>query len=69
MSRIIRGSAISLFGKQNNILGYIPSLDTPQFHQGRVDTIEFILNKIRVWNISGGNIDQICEAITRITFS
>lgn len=69
MSRIVRGSAISLFGKQNNILGYIPSLDNSQFHQGRVDAIEFILNKIGLWNISGGNIDQICEAIARITSS
>ena len=69
MSRIVRGSAISLFGKKNNILGYMPSLDNSLLHQKRVDTIEFLLSKIGVWNISGGNINQICEAIARITFS
>lgn len=67
MSRIIRGSAISLFGRQSNILGYIPSLDNPQLHQGRVEAIEFILKKIGLWNISGGDIDQVCETIAKIT--
>lgn len=67
MSRIVRGNAISLFGVNNNILGYTPSLDNLDLHQKRVAAIECLLNEIGVWNVSGGNLDQICEAIHELT--
>ncbi len=38
MSRIVRGNAISLFGVNDNILGYTPSLDNLDLHQKRVGT-------------------------------
>lgn len=69
MSRIIRGSAISLFGVDNQILGYIPSLDNPSLHQKRVTAIECLLGKIGIWNVSGGNLNQICQTIYEITQS
>lgn len=67
MSRIIRGNAISLFGVNNNILGYTPSLDNLDLHQKRVAAIECLLNEIGVWSVSGGNLNQICEAIYELT--
>lgn len=69
MSRIVRGNAISLFGADDQILGYTPSLDNLDLHQKRVAAIECLLGKIGVWNISGGNLDQICQAIHQIVQS
>lgn len=67
LSRIIRGSAISVFDKNKNIMGYMPSLDTEELHQNRVNLISYLINKIGIWNISGGDLDQICETIKDIT--
>lgn len=67
MSRIVKGSAISLFGVNNNILGYTPSLDNLDLHQKRVAAIECLLNEIGVWSVSGGSLDRMCEAIYELT--
>ena len=69
MSRIVRGNAISLFGADDKILGYIPSLDNLDLHQKRVAAIECLLSEIGVWNISGGNLGQICQTIYEIAKS
>jgi hypothetical protein len=66
ISRIIRGSAISVFNKDKNIMGYMPSLDTREFHENRVNLINFLINDLGIWNISGGNLDQICNQIEKI---
>lgn len=63
MSRIIRGTGISVFGINNNILGYIPSLDTEQLHQNRVRAIETLVESIGIINVSSGNLEELCEVI------
>lgn len=63
MSRIIRGNAISLFGADRKILGYTPSLDTVEIHQKRVAAIEYLVEDLGVWYVSGGNLEEVCEAI------
>jgi hypothetical protein len=65
MSRIIRGNAISLFGADNRILGYTPSLDSPEIHKRRVEAIEYLVEDLGVWYISGGNLKEICQAISK----
>lgn len=69
LSRIVRGSAISVFGKDNNILGYMPSLDTQELHQNRVDFINHLVKNVGIWNVSGGDLNQICEIINDINKS
>lgn len=63
LSRIIRGSAISIFGANNNILGYLPSLETQSTHQNKVDLIDHLTKRMGIWHVSSGNLDEICEAI------
>jgi hypothetical protein len=67
MSRIVRGHAISLFGADNRIMGYTPSLDNQKLHKKRVAAIECLQRDIGVWNISGGSLNQVCEAIYRLS--
>lgn len=67
MSRIIRGTGISVFGTNNNILGYIPSLDTEQLHQNRVRAIETLVENIGIINVSSGNLEEMCEFVHEIT--
>jgi len=67
MSRIVRGSAISVFGENNQILGYIPSLDSYELHRKRVDSIEAMMSETGIISVSGGNLSQITEAIYRIS--
>lgn len=67
LSRIVRGSAISVFDSNKSIMGYMPSLDTEELHQNRIDLINYLIKNVGVWNISGGNLDQICEIIKHIT--
>lgn len=69
MSRIVRGSAISLFGTDDRILGYTPSLDNFELHQKRVAAIECLLSRIGVWSVSGGNLNQLCETIYELVQS
>lgn len=66
LSRIIRGSAISVFGADKSILGYMPSLDSQPIHQNRVDLINYLVKKKGIWHVSGGNLDEVCKAISSI---
>ncbi|MEO6508547.1 MAG: hypothetical protein ABIO02_01210 [Patescibacteria group bacterium] len=66
MSRIIRGSAISLFTNHSRILGYLPSLDNEEIHNSRINFIEGLINNVGIWKISGGNIDELAQEINRI---
>lgn len=63
LSRIIRGTAISVFGEDDHFLGYMPSLDTPELHERRVQTIETMVNNIGVTSISGGNLSELAEVV------
>lgn len=63
MSRILRGTAISVFGKDNHFLGYMPSLDTIDLHERRVQAIETMVNDIGVMSISGGNLFELAEVV------
>lgn len=69
LSRIIRGSAISLFGKDDNILGFLPSLETYRTHQNKIDFINHLIKERGLYFVSGGNISQLCEKITELTFT
>lgn len=63
MSRVLRGTAISIFGRDNNFLGYMPSLDTLDLHRRRVQSIEAMVNEIGVISLSGGNLLELAEAV------
>lgn len=67
MSRVLRGTAISVFDKDNRFLGYMPSLDTPDLHSRRVQCIEAMVNEVGVISISGGNLLELAEAVHSIT--
>lgn len=66
LSRIIRGSAISVFGAKNGILGYMPSLDSLETHERRVGLINFLVREKGIWNVSGGNLGEVCEEIIQL---
>lgn len=63
MSRIIRGSAISIFDSKQKFLGYMPSLDSEEIHKRRVACIEQMVDGVGITSISGGNINEITETI------
>lgn len=63
MSRIIKGSAISVFNREAEFLGYMPSLDTEGRHNRRVDCINQMVKRKGIISISGGNLDQVTETI------
>jgi len=63
-SRYVRGTAIMAFGKKSgDFLDYMPSLDTKEFHANRLSLIRHLIRDIEIWNISSGNLDEICDAI------
>lgn len=63
LSRIIRGSGVSIFGSNENILGYIPSLETEQTHNNKTDLLNYLIKDRGIWSIAGGNLDKMCKAI------
>jgi len=67
LSRIIRGSAISIFNADQNILGYVPSLETEQTHNNKVAFLNHLMRNKGIWSISGGNLNKVCEAIYRLS--
>lgn len=67
LSRIIRGSAISVFDRNKGIFGYMPSLDAEQIHLNRVDFIDFLSKNMGIWSISGGNLDEMCNLIKNVS--
>ena len=66
MSRIIRGSAISAFDSNQKFLGYMPSLDSDEIHDMRVSCIEEMVDNMGIISVSGGDINEVTEAIYRI---
>jgi hypothetical protein len=69
MSRIVRGSAISIFNRNNNILGYMPSLDTEEMHDKRVECIDCMVKRRGIISVSGGSLNDISKTIYRIVSS
>ena len=66
MARIVRGSAISVFDSRHQFLGYMPSLDSENIHAKRIACIEEMVDGVGVVSVSGGNMDEITEAIFSI---
>lgn len=65
-SRYLRAAAIVAFGrKTKEFLDYIPSLDDRDLHLKRVELINFLIKNVGILNVSGGNLDEICETIVR----
>ena len=67
MSRIIIGSAISVFDSEQKFLGYMPSLDSEEIHGKRIACIEQMVDRVGITSISGGSINEIAEAIYDLT--
>lgn len=63
LSRIIRGSAVSIFGYDGNILGFIPSLETKETHQNKVALLNHLINDRGIWSVSGSNLEDITDVI------
>lgn len=63
LSRIVRASAISVFGSSNEFLGFIPPLDTEELHNNRVACIECMISNIGVISLSGGNLREVTDAM------
>jgi len=63
-SRYLRATAVVAFGrKSGDFLDYMPSLDTREFHENRLQLIRHLICGIGIWNVSSGNLDEICETI------
>ena len=63
-SRYLRATAIVAFGgKSGDFLDYIQSLDSREFHENRLQLIRHLINNIEIWNVSSGNLNEICETI------
>lgn len=68
-SRYLRATALVPFGASSgDFLDYLPSLDTPQFHQNRLQFIKYLINNVGIWNVSSGNLDEIRDFIHQETF-
>lgn len=68
MSRIIRGSAISVFDASGRFFGYMPSLDTEDLHTNRVACIDQMVDSVGITSVSGGRLNDISETIYKKTF-
>jgi hypothetical protein len=68
LSRYIRGSAIIPFLDNQNFrkIGYLPSLDEPNFHKKRVAIINHLIDKIRVRYVSGSHVGTMSKCIHSI---
>ncbi|MFH1863334.1 MAG: hypothetical protein ABIJ85_00270 [bacterium] len=66
MSRIVKGSAISVFSKEAEFLGYMPSLDNEDRHNKRVDCINDMVKRKGILSISGGNLDELTETVYKL---
>lgn len=63
LSRYIRGACIPIvLGSQFYIGDYLPSLDKPKYHRNRVKFIDWLINDLRFYYISG-SMDTICHYI------
>lgn len=67
-SRYLRATALVPFGASSgDFLDYLPSLDTPQFHQKRIQFINNLINDVEIWNVSSGNMNEIRDFIYQKT--
>jgi hypothetical protein len=65
LSRYIRGVCIPIvLGSQFYIGNYLPSLDKAEYHKNRVKFIDWLIEDIGFYFISG-SMDAICSAISR----
>lgn len=65
LSRYIRGTCIPLvYGSQFYIGSYLPSLDKPEYHRNRVKFIDWIMDDVGFYFISG-SMDAICNFINQ----
>jgi len=65
LSRYIRGTCIPIvYGAQFHIGDYLPSLDKPEYHKNRVKFIDWIMNDVEFYFISG-SMNAICGFINR----
>ncbi len=65
LSRYIRGTCIPLvYGSQFYIGDYLPSLDKPEYHKNRVRFIDWIMDKIGFYFVSG-SMNAICNFINQ----
>lgn len=65
LSRYIRGTSIPfVYGSQFYIGDYLPSLDRVEYHRNRVRFIDWIMDKIGFYFISG-SMNAICEFINK----
>jgi len=62
MGRYIRGTAISLFDINSQLMGYIPSFDTPELFGMRVELMETIISTTKIVYLSG-NLHDVCRFI------
>lgn len=64
MSRYIRGTAIALFGDDSRFMGYVPSLDTPEFFYMRTGLTETLISTTKMMCLSG-NLHDTCQHIVK----
>lgn len=65
LSRYIRGTCIPLvYGEQFYIGDYLPSLDKPEYHKNRVKIIDWIMDDVGFYFISG-SMDALCQHINK----
>jgi hypothetical protein len=66
MSRYIRGTAIALFGQGSQFMGYVPSFDSLDFFNMRVELIETLISNTKIAYLSG-NLHDTCQYIVKET--
>jgi len=65
LSKYVRGTCIPLvYGSQFYIGDYLPSLDKPKYHRNRVRFIDWIMDEIGFYFISG-SMNAICDFINQ----
>lgn len=62
MSRYIRGTAIALFADNSRFMGYVPSFDTSDFFNMRVELTENLISQSKMRYLSG-NLQDTCQYI------
>jgi len=65
LSRYIRGVSIPIaYGPQFSVGDYLPSLDKEEYHKNRVKFIDWVMNDVEFYFISG-SMDAICNFINQ----
>lgn len=66
MSRYIRGTAIALFDKDSEFVGYVPSYDTPGFFGMRTGLMELLISDTRLTYLAGKLHDTCNHIISEV---